>query len=93
MPSTKPTWNNVVNASPSIIIPDVLGTFSDICLGVREFITWDACSYMGRDAGGVSTLAFIFEMDQSVHQSAEVKFNQTLMNADIVTGVYVNFTC
>jgi len=88
LPSTNPTWNNIVNANPPVIVDNVLGTFSDIHLGARDFITTHACS-----SGPISNLAFIFQTADSVHRTAELKFNQTLMNEDIVTGVYVNFTC
>ena len=42
---------------------------------------------------GINELSFVFSIDESVHQSAGVTWNETLINADIVVGVYVDFVC
>jgi hypothetical protein len=90
-PVEAPTWNNVVNANPPRIGTQILGTFRDFRLGTFTVINPSVCSFLPGE--GISDLAFIFETPQSLHQSAELKFDQTVTNEDTVTGVYVNFTC
>jgi hypothetical protein len=90
LPAGAPTWNNVVNANPPLTGTQILGTFQDFYRNTFTVINPSVCMPLG---GSFSDLAFIFETPQWLHQSAELKFNQTVMNEDIVTGVYVNFTC
>ena len=89
-PGQAPTWNNVVNENPPLIGTQVLGTFQSFHRSTFTVINPSVCTLPGE---GFSELAFIFEAPESLHQPAELKFNQTVMNEDIVTGVYVNFTC
>ena len=90
MPVGAPTWNSIVNANPPRIGTQILGTFRDFHRGAFTVINPSVCTPLG---GDFSDLGFIFETPQWLHRSAELKFNQTVMNEDIVTGVYVNFTC
>jgi len=90
-----PTWNNIV----PLINPKVLGTF-----GGKGNEPWKRDTFKqfsgnvcntgpnGTNING-GALNFVFTIDESVHESAGAKWNQTLMNADIVVGYYVNFTC
>lgn len=77
-----------MNSNPSVIGNQVLGTFSDFRRDTFEVINPGVCG--NRPTGD---LAFVLSIDEGVKESASVKWNQTLMNADIVVGVYVNFTC
>ena len=85
-PNSPPTWNNVVDANPALVGSQSLGTFKDFDRDTFTVINPSVCSNLGN-------LAFIFEMAPEVKGTAELTFNQTVMNADIVTGAYVNFNC
>jgi len=87
-PGVSPTWNNIVNTNSTVIGNEVLGTFSEFRRDTFEVINPEVCGN-----GLTGDLAFVLSIDEGVKESASVKWNQTLMNADIVVGVYTNFTC
>jgi hypothetical protein len=95
--SYQPTWRNVMgsNSSRARHIGPTLGKVEDIHLGQDDIINGTACPPgMGTPVGRITFIAFMFEIDESVEESAEVEFtmwtDHSLYNRTMA-GVWVMF--
>ncbi len=80
------------NASRAQIGPTI-GKVKNIHLGQNDLINATACPAGMGSGTTISTIAFMFEMDESVKQSAEVKFNLTNSNSGVIAGAWLRFPC
>lgn len=83
-----PTWNNIAP-----LIGPQLGTFQGPFKRTTfEVVSESACGGI-RNISEWNGLSFLWKIDEEVKEGAGLIINETLMNADIVVGAYVNFTC
>ncbi|KAH8676536.1 hypothetical protein BGZ60DRAFT_259539 [Tricladium varicosporioides] len=88
-----PTWNNMMGKNSTIKIGKEIGKVRDIHKPDKKLIQKDSCpAGMGKPQEWNSQ-AYIFEMDESVKESAEVKFHTMNAACGAFTGTYFAFHC
>jgi hypothetical protein len=88
----EPTWNKVMHPSVNdSFIGKEVGKVENIHPGQEDIINTNACPASMGD--GVTMLAFVFEMEQWVRESAEVKFIFLNSNCGVTAGTLLSFNC
>jgi hypothetical protein len=87
----RPTWNNVVRSFPSLVGCEVLGTFgASYEPGAWEEIHPDVCRNVTND---IFNFAVVYSIDESVKESASLKFDLPPLYEATAAGPYMNWSC
>ncbi|KAH6670777.1 hypothetical protein B0J14DRAFT_640756 [Halenospora varia] len=87
----QPTWNKIYHPNGTSLIGTEVGNVGNIHNGMEQMIDTDFCPPgMGQT---VNTVALIFEMDESVRESASVEFNFKNSNCGVLAGTLLSFNC